>query len=628
MKKITFFIIGLMMACVPLAMHADYIEAGFYRVHCKLSSRYVSVVGEEYSASQSSDAFWKCIRMRSGYAGYRSYDTNDSVHITDPATIIYIPNIGSSCKLYAQGTSTYSITGMTFKIAASSTVYQGRKTYLASIMVLFARCYLQDYCGFDIGKEETDNGRWFLEPLTADSINDYYFAADPLSTPDADGYYWATLCCDYNFEIPEGSGVIDAYKVTADNIKVADDGSYYLDTENLTSCVSGTTMNSSGVPVLIKCKYPYPSWNKLVPTGDVGNKTSFPLENGILKGNYFGSFLNNSNTGSWKEYTTYVSNNATKMDANYRTLGIDANGKLAFVTDTITYMPQNKAVLDVSSITNTPAEVLIGKPMSYTYTTLADALAGKEDSLYHISDNLIVVVATDADNSLWCTDGQDHWVKVAAGDYYASIKEFGSLAGKSIHGTMSDLTTNPVLTLTEAPTESTETPTEPTLVEYNLATNIAAVQADEVAYFQGYYFVENGTPKLRGYSGTNPNHRGQSLVLDLSKYVSDANLTPGSFYSIKSILQLNEAWETSDSAPRRVSKDDGDSYFTNYTAYAIEVPNPITTGVDEAAIERQPVAVTYVNALGQASTTPWTGINIVVTRYSDGSMQSTKSVKF
>jgi len=53
MKKITFFIIGLMMACVPLALHADFIGSGFYRVHCKSTSRYVSVVGEKYTTSTS-----------------------------------------------------------------------------------------------------------------------------------------------------------------------------------------------------------------------------------------------------------------------------------------------------------------------------------------------------------------------------------------------------------------------------------------------------------------------------------------------------------------------------------------------------------------------------------------------
>jgi len=83
--------------------------------------------------------------MRSGNEGYRRYDTNDSVHITDPATIIYIPMLGSSCKLYAQGTNTYSIMNMTFKIVASSTVYQGRKTYLATKSMIFYTAYLQDY---------------------------------------------------------------------------------------------------------------------------------------------------------------------------------------------------------------------------------------------------------------------------------------------------------------------------------------------------------------------------------------------------------------------------------------------------------------------------------------------------
>ena len=44
-------------------------------------------------------------------------------------------------------------------------------------------------------------------------------------------------------------------------------------------------------------------------------------------------------------------------------------------------------------------------------------------------------------------------------------------------------------------------------------------------------------------------------------------------------------------------------------------------------VNRQVVGVTYVNALGMMSRTPWQGVNIVVTRYSDGSTTTQKVIR-
>jgi len=115
----------------------------------------------------------------------------------------------------------------------------------------------------------TKFAQWFLEPVSLDSIDKYYFAPDALTTADASGYYWATLCCDFDCIIPEGSGVIDAYAINANNLIAAGGGKYYLDVDNLSSCVttsgSTRTIGSCGVPVLIKCKYPYPRGTSSFP---------------------------------------------------------------------------------------------------------------------------------------------------------------------------------------------------------------------------------------------------------------------------------------------------------------------------------------------------------------------------
>ena len=57
--------------------------------------------------------------------------------------------------------------------------------------------------------------------------------------------------------------------------------------------------------------------------------------------------------------------------------------------------------------------------------------------------------------------------------------------------------------------------------------------------------------------------------------------------------------------------------------------NNIITGVTDvkAEVNREVMSVSYVNTLGQVSSTPWQGVNVVVTRYTDGSTSTTKVMK-
>ena len=57
--------------------------------------------------------------------------------------------------------------------------------------------------------------------------------------------------------------------------------------------------------------------------------------------------------------------------------------------------------------------------------------------------------------------------------------------------------------------------------------------------------------------------------------------------------------------------------------------NQIITGISDLNMDgnREVMSVSYVNTIGQASSKPWQGINIVVTRYTDGSVVTRKEVK-
>ena len=64
---------------------------------------------------------------------------------------------------------------------------------------------------------------------------------------------------------------------------------------------------------------------------------------------------------------------------------------------------------------------------------------------------------------------------------------------------------------------------------------------------------------------------------------------------------------------------------TQRVKLTIKVDN--VTAINEVEAQSDVTGVTYVNPAGQVATTPWQGVNIVVTRHADGSVTTTKVVK-
>lgn len=85
-------------------------------------------------------------------------------------------------------------------------------------------------------------------------------------------------------------------------------------------------------------------------------------------------------------------------------------------------------------------------------------------------------------------------------------------------------------------------------------------------------------------------------------------------------------------APRRAAMpgSDYDYYIAEGETKNIRLEgSSIITGISgvKADLNREVVSVTYVNPLGQQSSRPFSGVNMVITRYSDGSATTTKVVK-
>ncbi len=86
-------------------------------------------------------------------------------------------------------------------------------------------------------------------------------------------------------------------------------------------------------------------------------------------------------------------------------------------------------------------------------------------------------------------------------------------------------------------------------------------------------------------------------------------------------------------APRRVTidQDTKSTTTTTFTLYPLEIvfeAKDVVTGIDETQMAAKTVTgVTYYNVAGMQSATPFNGVNIVVTRYSDGSTSSSKMMR-
>lgn len=144
---------------------------------------------------------------------------------------------------------------------------------------------------------------------------------------------------------------------------------------------------------------------------------------------------------------------------------------------------------------------------------------------------------------------------------------------------------------------------------------------DEV---RGYYFDQNGKPVNDLDADRNPRLLIAEQIADLD------GINMGGVYSdlgfgarinadIKFLFRFYYKVETD-------SRDDGGETPLYYVVEKTVPWDNVPTGIIELNASTI-VAKTYVNAQGQTSDTPFDGINIVITRYSDGTTATTKVVK-
>ena len=334
MKKLT-IILSLL---VSIAVNAQYSAPGFYRVHNVNTDSYISIKGTHFEWSTNPDAFWSCILM-----------LPESEAVSDPGSIIYIPGLEQT-SLLAQGVGTYELTGLYMDVSLASVNEGGLDTYIAMTEVMLQgrpfKCRFRDFgMGLSAGTSDNVQSHWWIEPVNEETLETSYLGVKPASddVQDSEGWYWTTLCCDFPVLLPVDGGIEGAYTVS--QVEQGSDGNYYAAPVKV--CGQGEIVPAA-TPVLLKCQSAEASGNKIIPTGEIANNTTFPLENELLMGCYFSNFVNHV---SDTQYGEYISNAAIASTDDYLVLGIDAEGQLGFFpkTDGV-YMAANSAWLSVAGL--------------------------------------------------------------------------------------------------------------------------------------------------------------------------------------------------------------------------------------------------------------------------------------
>lgn len=322
MKKILLLIVVAILAILPAT--AQLTGDGYYRVRNSRSKRTVYVTDNKGSVDYAATT---------ADVGALEVWSNPDRVVSDPSSILYFEKHGDLWDILGSGTGVSKIISAYVNI-----LYQAStKTYLC----YGSKAGLSKYLG-DVDTSSDDQGivsvdakgdsrKWEIIPVNANT--DSYFGIKP--TISVGGRHFSPFYADFPFSAH--SAGMKFYTIT----KV--DKGYAVISE-----VSGTIAKS--VPVIIECSSTSPASNRL----SIGGNGSTPSGN-LLGGVYF-------NNKSKLHY------NRTKFDpATMRILGVGSDGKLAYISPSLDFLPANQSYLKVPA--NTPAELKIVTAEEYETLT-------------------------------------------------------------------------------------------------------------------------------------------------------------------------------------------------------------------------------------------------------------------
>ncbi|MBR1727298.1 MAG: hypothetical protein IJ724_11770 [Muribaculaceae bacterium] len=131
--------------------------------------------------------------------------------------------------------------------------------------------------------------------------------------------------------------------------------------------------------------------------------------------------------------------------------------------------------------------------------------------------------------------------------------------------------------------------------------------------------ANDGSVNARGLDG------GVKVNLKLTE--GDANFANGTAYEFYGVVRKKVNSSTnSKKAGFAYDSDEPISQEFEFWPFYIPDVDVIVTAVDTIGTSKQVAGVEYVNLAGVRSAKPWSGVNIVVTRYNDGTTSSAKAI--
>lgn len=472
---------------------------------------------------------------------------------------------------------------------------------------------------------EDDYGYWYIEPMDKNlETKENYFSLDPAKLFEVDGKYYTTLRTSWNI-------LFNPDQMTPYIVKSVDETAGTFEMEPITGNII-----PAGTPVIIETKSTDVEENRMVPTLTAAASGAVP-------------------SGNLLQVSTKYFPNQPAPVTNCKGLYKNANGQLAFGGNALSTVNGNEAYLNVAN------EVVHDVQPVLTETTLANLLQnGEIGPNYKITD-LTCVYARG--NVLYCKDDnhaltksvkvdgeidyikekttfqqqdwdQSNWIAVTVPSepsYELLDHRLNNVVGRL------KSKVNPEFDASLMPTAGGENPyNENTYITCNFSGEHqqGVVNGEEVNLFfvapkpmeiaqvewamwddeSGMFIIPNTAAASELEGAFLPN-------FSMLENVSDPDLQDGGGYHFPALIKVTE--ESSQGKAHVLA--DGNS--SNWTVYPLEWSVYVITAIDNLQSGKTVTRVVYYNLMGVESDKPYPGINIVETRYSDGSRTAVKVVK-
>ena len=470
--------------------------------------------------------------------------------------------------------------------------------------------------------------QWYIEPIdkNLETCENYFsLDPDPAKLVEVDGKYYTTLRTSWNI-------LFNPEQMTPYIVKSVNETEGTFEMEP----ISGNII-PAGTPVIIETKSRDIEENRMVPTKRAEASGAVPSGNQLVSS------------------TKYFPNQSVAVANNYKKLMVNANGQLAFGGEALGTVNGNEAYLNVAN------EVVHDVQPVLTETTLAILLQnGEIGPNYKITD-LTCVYARG--NVLYCKDDNKALNKsVKADDEIDYIKEKTTFQQKDWdqsnwiavtlpsepgNGLLDHRLTNVVGRLKSKVNPEFEASLMPIAGEENPYDENTYITCNfwgdghqkgvnhgedakmffvvpkpmEIANVEWAMWDEEIGMFVMPSAAAGTELKGAFLP-NFSMLENTPELTSGSGYHF---LALIKETEESSQGKVHVLADDNSN---NWTVYPLEwSTQSVITAIDGVQSGKTITRVVYYNLMGVESDKPHPGINIVETRYSDGTRTTTKIIR-